>query len=229
MCNRNNRTRGRVRNVHRRKYTMLDKIPAQMRNMHDLVMVSDDDCKDQLRMDRALFQKLCRLVRTFGGLKSSRNISVEEKVAMFLSILAHYTKNRCVKFRFKRSGQTVSKHFNHVLNCVLSLQDMFLVPALSVDENTSDPRWAKFQGCLGALDGTYIDVHVPSVDKGQYRNRKRHCSVNVLGVYDLNMRFVYVLTGWEGSAADSRVLRDAIHRTHRLHVPRGNTIELVIY
>ncbi|KAL8515294.1 hypothetical protein ACS0TY_014130 [Phlomoides rotata] len=137
--------RGRVRNVRRRKYTVLDKIPAQMRNMHDLVMVSDDDCKDQLRMDRASFHKLCGLVRTFGGLKSSRNISVEEKVAIFFSILAHHTKNRCVKFRFKRSGQTVSKHFNQVLNCVLSLQYMFLVPAQSVDENTSDPRWAKFQ------------------------------------------------------------------------------------
>ncbi|KAL8505905.1 hypothetical protein ACS0TY_016942 [Phlomoides rotata] len=38
--------RGRVRNVRRRKYTMLDKISGQMRNMHDLVMVNDDDCKD---------------------------------------------------------------------------------------------------------------------------------------------------------------------------------------
>ncbi|KAL8504255.1 hypothetical protein ACS0TY_022837 [Phlomoides rotata] len=121
---------GRVRNVRRRKYTVLDKFLGQMRNMHDLVMVSDDDCKDQLRMDRASFHKLCGLVCTFGGLKSSRNISVEEKV----------------------------------LNCVLSLQGMFLVPAESVDENTLDPRWAKFQGCLGALDGTYIDVHVLSVD-----------------------------------------------------------------
>ncbi|KAL8476290.1 hypothetical protein ACS0TY_028820 [Phlomoides rotata] len=42
-----------------------------------------------------------------------------------------------------------------------------------------------FPGCLGALDGTYIDVHVPSVDKGRYRNRKGHCSVNVLGNYYL--------------------------------------------
>lgn len=29
----------------------------------------------------------------------------------------------------------------------------------------------------------------------------------------MNMNFVYVLSGWEGSAADSRVLRDAISRT----------------
>ncbi|KAL8483293.1 hypothetical protein ACS0TY_026108 [Phlomoides rotata] len=171
-----------------------------MQNMHDLVMVSDDDCKDQLQMDRASFHKLCGLVRTFGGLKSSRNISVEEK----------------------RSGQTVSKHFNHVLNCILSLQYIFLVLAQSVDENTSDARWGKFQGCLGALDSRYIDVHVLATNKGRYCNRKGHCSVNVLGVCDMNMRFVYVLTGWEGSAVDSRVLRDAIHRNNGLHVPRGN-------
>ncbi|KAL8502018.1 hypothetical protein ACS0TY_021228 [Phlomoides rotata] len=193
-----------------------------MRNMNDLVMVSDDECKDQLRMDRSSFHKLCGLVKTIGGLKSSRNISVEEKVAMFLSILAHHTKNRCVKFRFKRSGQTVSKHFHHVLNYILRLQYLFLVTPQPVDETISDTRWGKFQGCLGALDGTYIDVHVPVTDKGQYRNRKGHCSVNVLGLCDMNMRFIYVLTGWEGSAADSRVLRDAIHWNNGLHVPRGN-------
>ncbi|KAL8543415.1 hypothetical protein ACS0TY_004087 [Phlomoides rotata] len=36
------------------------------------------------------------------------------------------------------------------------------------------------------------------------------------------MKFVYVLTGWEGSTTDSRVLRDAINRTHVLQVPKGN-------
>ncbi|KAL8543696.1 hypothetical protein ACS0TY_004312 [Phlomoides rotata] len=35
-------------------------------------------------------------------------------------------------------------------------------------------------------------------------------------------QFVYVLTGWEGSATDSRVLRDAINRQNGLKVPIGN-------
>lgn len=62
------------------------------------------------------------------------------------------------------------------------------------------------RGCLGALDGTYIPVKIFRDDMPRYRNR----SVNVLVVCDHNMNYVYVLTGWEGSAADSRVLRDAI-------------------
>ncbi|KAL8510292.1 hypothetical protein ACS0TY_017194 [Phlomoides rotata] len=80
---------------------------------------------------------------------------------------------------------------------------------------------ANVYGCLGVLDKTHIDVQVPTIDKVTYKNRKGQVSMNVLCVCDMNMRFVYVLTGLEGSTADSRVLRDAINRTHGLKVPRG--------
>ncbi|KAL0433301.1 UNVERIFIED_CONTAM: hypothetical protein Slati_2664400 [Sesamum latifolium] len=36
------------------------------------------------------------------------------------------------------------------------------------------------------------------------------------------MHFIYVLTGWEGSAADSRVLRDVVRREGGLRVSAGN-------
>ncbi|KAL8548334.1 hypothetical protein ACS0TY_007600 [Phlomoides rotata] len=75
-------------------------------------------------------------------------------------------------------------------------------------------------GCLGALDGTYVDVQVHTVDKPRYRIRKGQVTVNVLGVCDMNMKFVYILTGWEGSTADSRVLLDAINRPHGIRVPK---------
>uniref|UniRef100_A0A5B7B0E0 DDE Tnp4 domain-containing protein n=1 Tax=Davidia involucrata TaxID=16924 RepID=A0A5B7B0E0_DAVIN len=35
------------------------------------------------------------------------------------------------------------------------------------------------------------------------------------------MQFIYVLPGWEGSAADGRVLRDAVSRRNGLRVPHG--------
>lgn len=35
------------------------------------------------------------------------------------------------------------------------------------------------------------------------------------------MQFIYVLAGWEGSAANARVLRDALSRPNGLKVPRG--------
>ncbi|KAH6822384.1 hypothetical protein C2S53_003849 [Perilla frutescens var. hirtella] len=44
----------------------------------------------------------------------------------------------------------------------------------------------------------------------------------MLAVCDQNMNYVYVLTGWEGSAADSRVLCDVITRSNGLKVSTGN-------
>ena len=78
------------------------------------------------------------------------------------------------------------------------------------------------QGCLGALDGTYINMHVSNEDKPRYRSRKGQICTNTLAVCDRKMRFVYVLCGWEGSAGDARVLRDAVTREHGLKLPRGN-------
>ncbi|KAK2373847.1 hypothetical protein QL285_074854 [Trifolium repens] len=73
----------------------------------------------------------------------------------------------------------------------------------------------------GALDGTYIKVNVPEADKSRYRTRKGEIATNVLGVCSPDLQFIYVLHGWEGSAADSRVLRDAISRPNGLKVPQG--------
>ncbi|XP_048432713.1 putative nuclease HARBI1 [Pyrus x bretschneideri] len=77
------------------------------------------------------------------------------------------------------------------------------------------------QGCLGALDGTYIGVTVPDADRPRYRTRKGHIATNVLGVCTHDLKFVYVLSGWEGSATDSRVLGDAVTRANGLKVPTG--------
>ncbi|XP_042050714.1 protein ALP1-like isoform X2 [Salvia splendens] len=77
------------------------------------------------------------------------------------------------------------------------------------------------QGCLGALDGTYINVRVLIADVPRYRNRKGHITTNTLAVCDPKLRFIYLLPGWEGSAGDSRILRDAVSRPLGLKVPKG--------
>ncbi|KAL6587926.1 hypothetical protein OROMI_000904 [Orobanche minor] len=156
------RRQGNCRNKEPRRYYIIDRIPDQVKYLTRLVSMSDEDCKDNLRMNRAAFTRLCFLLENLGGLRNSRYVTVEEMIAL----------------------------------------------------------WQWFKGCLGALDGTYIDIKVPELDKARYRNRKGLVSVNVLGVCDKDMNFIYVLPGWDGSAADSRVLRDAVSRTHGLKVSK---------
>lgn len=71
-------------------------------------------------------------------------------------------------------------------------------------------------------------MHVPEIDKPRYRNRKGEPATNVLGVCDRNMNFIFILPGWEGSASDSRILRDAITRANGLRVPSG-TPPLILF
>ena len=56
------------------------------------------------------------------------------------------------------------------------------------------------------LDGTHIRVRVALDDRPRYRNRKGEITTNVLGVCSQDMHFIYILAGWEGSAADDRVI-----------------------
>ncbi|KAL8520878.1 hypothetical protein ACS0TY_011436 [Phlomoides rotata] len=89
---------------------------------------------------------------------------------------------------------------NMSLNTLLKLHSVLLVTPQHVPENCTDSRWKYFKICR------VIEIG------------KRIISVNVLVVCDQNMNYIYVLSRWEGSAADSRVLCDAVTRTHGLKV-----------
>lgn len=64
-------------------------------------------------------------------------------------------------------------------------------------------------------------MNVPVEDKPIYQNRKGEIKANILAAVTPNLQFTYVLTGWEGSAADGRVLKDAWSRKNELKVPKG--------
>ncbi|KAL8534602.1 hypothetical protein ACS0TY_010569 [Phlomoides rotata] len=219
---RRDRSRFRVADVQRLvRYRMVDRIPQQLEHLNELTQLSDVDCFNNLRMKRDTFNRFCYLLRHSGGLVDGRYVSVGEQVAIFLSVLSHHSKVRVVKFCFKRSSHTVHQHFHNILRAVLNLHGSLLASPTPVDDECTHPRWKHFKGCLGALDGTLIDVTVPEIDKARYRTRKGTISVNVLAACDRSMRFVYMLTGWEGSAADARVLRDAVCRNDGFTVPHG--------
>ncbi|MFQ6656635.1 hypothetical protein Gotur_026655 [Gossypium turneri] len=86
-----------------------------------LVYASDETCIEQVRMNRITFFKLCEILQTLGELKLSRNMLVDEQVTMFLHIISHHLKNLVIKHHFNRSGETVSRSFQNVLNVIIRL------------------------------------------------------------------------------------------------------------
>ncbi|XP_022026782.1 protein ALP1-like [Helianthus annuus] len=188
--------------------------------LYRYVYKSDSMSISQIRMNRSCFIKLCDMLKEFGELRSSKNMDIDEQVAIFLHIIAHNVKNRVIVCRFHRSGETISRCVSRVCNAVIRLHSRLLKRPEPIPENSTDQRWKWFKNCLGALDGTYIKCLVPSEEKPKYRTRKGEITTNVLGVCSPDMQFVFVLPGWEGSAADCRVHRDALDRPHGLKVSR---------
>ncbi|KAF7808351.1 protein ALP1-like [Senna tora] len=193
---------------------------ANRAKLRALVYSSDTSCFNQLRMYGGTFDRLCGMLETIGGLKPTKNMLVDEQVAIFVHI-AHHVKNRVIQFQFGRSGETISRHFHMQLNAMMHLEETLLKTPEPVPDDSTDERWKWFKGCLGALDGTHIKMTVPAKDQPRYRNRKGEIITNVLGVCTRDGQFVYVLSGWKGFAADGLVLRNAILRPNGLKVPQG--------
>ncbi|XP_020271024.1 uncharacterized protein LOC109846211 [Asparagus officinalis] len=178
-----------------------------------------NNCVEQLRMNPQVFKRLCDVLCTRGGLVASRNVTIEEIVAMFLHILAHNVKNRTSKTDFYHSNETISRQFHKVLQAVMKIGSLYIRQEYTNPNERDMEKWKWFEDAIGALDGTHIQLTIPLEDQSRYRNRKGETSTNVLGVCDANLRFSYVLPGWEGSTSDSRVLRDALHRPNGLKLP----------
>jgi len=61
-----------------------------------------------------------------------------------------------------------------------------------------------------AIDDTHVTANVPVEIQGKFRGRKEGTTQNVLAVITFDLKFIYVLAGWKGSAHDSRILGDTL-------------------
>lgn len=88
------------------------------------------------------------------------------------------------------------------------------------DEISSNPKFYPFfKSAMGGMDGTHIMAHPCSAERAAARNRKGFVSQNVLACCNFGLMFQYILSGWEGSAADSTMYHDA--RLTDLPIPHG--------
>ncbi|RVW29001.1 putative nuclease HARBI1 [Vitis vinifera] len=167
--------------------------------MERLTLMDNEDCYNQLRMGKDAFARLVNILRGTGRLRNSAHSNVEEQVAKFLHIVGYNLRNRTMKFYFKRSSQT----------CPQEIKD-----------NTK--FWPYFKDCIRVINGSHFRVKVSNDVVQRYRGRKYYPTQNVLAACSFDLKFTYVLPGWEGSVSDSRILDNALMRDFdKLIVPQG--------
>ncbi|XP_057458064.1 uncharacterized protein LOC130748834 [Lotus japonicus] len=201
--------------------------PQRERRRRELMgyLTHTEKCRDIIRMGTEAFLRLCQKIRGTGLVKDNIWSTVEEQVAKFLHIIGHNVKNRVVSFFFHRSGETVSRHFHNVLHSIISLQEEFFIQPSGADVSAqilhNDRFYPFLKDCIGAIDGTHVRVKVPRAEAPRFRGRKDCPTQNVFAACDFDMKFTYVLAGWEGTASDSRILKDALSREDPLIIPEG--------
>ncbi|XP_031387135.1 protein ALP1-like [Punica granatum] len=133
-------------------------------------------------------------------------------VGMFLMVVGHSTRLSVVAERFQHSKETVSRLIKVIVRGIHSLSPTY-IRRRNVDVQPEIQRCRKwypfFKNCIGAINGTHVSATVPSSVRGAYRDRNNEITQNVLAACSHDMMFTHVVTGWEGSAHDSRILSDA--------------------
>ncbi|KAG9398042.1 hypothetical protein AC1031_022057 [Aphanomyces cochlioides] len=132
---------------------------------------------DNFRLSRSIFDALVTDLGRYGGLKSTKHVSVQEQLANFLYFAGHHASNAALQGRFQRSGETITRHVREVLSTLLSLAPRYIkIPG---DDSpvpskiASNPKYYPFfQFCRKAIDGTYIPVSVPEKAVARCRGRK---------------------------------------------------------
>ncbi|SPT19328.1 unnamed protein product [Triticum aestivum] len=201
--------------------------PREQERIQNLNYIYNRNDVEALSMPRMKIASFARLVETFrsrGLLQDSINTSVEEQVAMFLHVVGHNQRFRVIHNTFRRSMETISRYFKQVLFAVGELRgEMIRRPSGQTPPKIrGSPRWYPyFKDCIGAIDGTHVTARVPRSQSIAYRGRKHYTSQNVLAAVDFDLKFTYVLAGWEGSAHDANILTDSMSRPDGINIPDG--------
>ncbi|KAJ4758600.1 nuclease [Rhynchospora pubera] len=209
-----------------------NRISLQVREQRDITrqellgqLLYGNRTREIIRMGPLAFLDLCRKLVIEGGLKPTRNASIEEQVAKFLYILGHNVRNRSICFFFRRSGESNCHHFHNVLNSLILLEATYFQQPdgshIPVEISSDSKFFPYFKDCIGAIDGTHVRAKVSPKDAPRFRGRKEYPTQNILAACGFDLKFMYVLAGWEGTASDSKILKNALSRSNRLIIPEG--------
>ena len=158
------------------------------------------------------FHHILKELKDHGGLRDSKWVTATEQLAVFLSCMHKGLSNRQLMERWQHSGSMISEIFHVVQASFLQVASRWISPPnarlqAGVVDNTNMYPW--FQHCVGAIDGTHVPVVLRQDVQDAYKSRKKCTTQNCMFAVDFDTRIRYMLAGWEGSAHDGRVLKDA--------------------
>lgn len=176
-------------------------------------IVVEEEWREHFRMSKGTFGKLCDELRdeiTLVETHLRKPMSVEAQVALTLYYLSDEGRYRKVANAFGVARSTVSIVVCRVTEAISTKlgPKYSQLPLTEDDVDFQSSNYLKYHGfpqCIGAVDGTHVDIKQPIENYTDFLNRKGRYSFNVQAVCDFRYRFIDVVIKWPGSVHDSRI------------------------
>ncbi|XP_069105076.1 putative nuclease HARBI1 [Argopecten irradians] len=193
--------------------------------LNDAAVISD------YRLDRQSIYAVCDSIKENLERQTKRSmalpVSLQVMIALrfyasgsYMSVIAeaHGVSKMAVSRAVKIVTDLIVGQSNEHIVFPMNRQDQ-----LTVKQNFYNIRG--FPSVLGAVDGSLIPIETPSTDEYHYVCRKGFHALNIQGVCDAKLKFLYIVAKWPGSTHDSLTPADrkynVCHKATRCVIERA--------